>query len=70
MSIPKMYYRSGFASDSFLTMRAKSVTWIVGTKLQPSPTIGKRAGSWSQAYLKCELKIASPLPYSTPADRT
>jgi len=63
LSIPKMYYWSaGGDSKIFLTIRARSLTWIVGTKLFPSPIIGSFWGSCFHARSKWWLKMASPSP--------
>ena len=62
LSIPKMYCLSGGASNIFLTILARSVTWIVGTRFLPSPTTGSFYGSCNHAFLKWVLKIASPAP--------
>ena len=70
LSIPKMYLDSGGASKIFLTMRARSLTWIVGTLFLPSPMIGSFVGSCFQARSKWWLKMASPKPYRTPAEMT
>jgi len=62
LSIPKIYLVSGGASNSFLTMRARSFTWMVGTKFLPSPTMGSFSGSYFHARSKWWLKMASPRP--------
>ena len=55
LSTAKIYFLSGLLSEIFFTIPAKSLTWIVGKKLLPSPTYGSLSGSCNQAFLKCEL---------------
>ena len=38
LSMAKMYFLFGFFSKTALTIRARSVTWMVGMRLSPSPT--------------------------------
>jgi len=70
LSTAKMYFLSGLLSEIFFTIPARSLTWIVGKKFEPSPTYGSLSGSCNQAFLKCELKMASPFPYRIPAEMT
>ena len=71
LSIPKMYYwLSGGFSKMYLTIRARSFTWTVGTLFLPSPIIGSFSGLCFHAFSKWLLKIASPRPYRTPAEMT
>lgn len=47
-------------------MFAKSLTWIIGIILLPSPYIGNSASGFIQTVLKSSYKISSPLPYTNP----
>jgi len=51
-STANIYFWSGNTSSTFLTKHAKSLVWIIGILLLPSPKILNWDGLYNQLYLK------------------